>query len=172
MTKKFVLTAFAILAASLLALAQTEPQARPTAKPNPADRAEQVESAQKKSESDKVRHAEERSKGAAYSGKGEGGRKDAAEKEKRKKGKHKGKGKGRGKGKSKEKSKGKKKSRDYEGPDSDGDSSEGRSRPGVEEPKQPNPAGKEKTPGTPKVRRPGDRPSQGTEQQKDQKTRG
>lgn len=107
MIKKFVLTAFATLIASMIAVAQTE--TTPGAKTTPANKTERVGTAKTTKDADKVQHAEERSNGAAFSGKGKGGDRNTVDKDKKgkkdKKDKKKGKKHGKSKGKWKDQSK-------------------------------------------------------------------
>ena len=182
MKKKFILSAFTILLASLLAVAQSGPQARPSSKPSPANKTMKVEKAQKKDGAAKVEHAEKRSDGAAYSGRGKGGDKNTVEKGKRGKGKakghmkgqHKGKAKGKMKHKKKDKaykkwdSKNDRKSKDYEGHDGKPEGTKTRKSERTEQGNTP----REQTPTTNPNRRPGDRPAPGKEIKKDQKQRG
>lgn len=79
MTKKLVLTAFVALMSTFIALAQTDPQPRPAASPTPT-KIEKVDKNKSKEKSDKIEHAEKRSNGAAYSGRGKGGEKNTTEK--------------------------------------------------------------------------------------------
>ena len=116
MTKKIVLTAFVALFAASMAIAQTDPQPRPGAGTPTPQKIERIDNKPKTAkDAGKIENAEEKSNGAAYSGKGKGGDKDKVQKIENGKGKAKGKGHAHGKGKSKGKSKDKTKR--YEGPD-------------------------------------------------------
>ena len=167
MMKKFVLTAFVALIASVVALAQNRPAAQPETAP--ANKIERMENAKSTKDADKIGRAEERSKGSAYSGKGKGGKKDRVEKgEKGKKGK----GKGKSKGKFKNKNKSKDKAEGRTGRDGDDDDNKGRQqgerkrdqeRTGGEKAPTSNPT---PAPSEQKTRKAGDKPTPGTENRK------
>lgn len=176
--KKFALSAFLVLFAALIAIAQSDPQARPSAKPSPANKAAKVETAQPKADPTKVEHAEERSDGAAFSGRGKGGEKGSVEKGKRGKGKAKGhhKSKHKGKGQNKQKGQGddddngssRRGSKTEPGPRGD-EGPAGRPAGGTMKTRRPQstepaeaPAGTKK-PETTRGRKPGDKPTPGTE---------
>lgn len=123
MTKKLMLTALVAVFAATFALAQTKPQPRSNSKTSPANKTVKAQTAKEKdSDAAKIEHAEERSNGAAFSGKGKGGDKNMVDKE----GKNKGHAKGKHKNKAKSKNKGEDKgkfgnrhnNKTYEGPDS------------------------------------------------------
>lgn len=173
MIKKFVLTAFATLIASMIALAQTEPA--PSATSTPANKTERAGTAKSTKDADKVQHAEERSKGAAFSGKGKGkgGDKNTVDKDKKgKKDKKKGKKNGKSKGKSKDKAK---RNSNGEGNDDDNDGMKKakKSQQPAEQKRRQERTGGDKTPAptTPapseqKSRKAGDKPAPGTENPK------
>lgn len=167
MTKRIVLTALAAFMATVVALAQTEPA--PSKRTSPANKSEKVEKAQQKDKAAKVEHAEERSNGAAYSGKGKGGEKNMADKAKKDKAKGKKKGqKNKNKHKNKAKGKDAQKGKKSEDNDDKAPSDSGQEqRPGGTTQKAPT-----TTPTARKQRQPGDKPSPGTEQKKDDKSRG
>lgn len=159
MTKKFMLTAVAVLFSTLFALAQTEPLTQPV----PAGKSEKME---KKDKTDKIQNAEQRSNGAAFSGKGKGGDKDRVEKSKEK---DKAKAK-KEKKKKKDKVKKAKKNKKQGDNDSDSDTDTGNKEDKAPSDKwEQKPGSNEKTPGT---RQPGDKPADGTEMKKERKSRG
>jgi len=158
MTKKFMLTAVAVLFSALVALAQTEPQTQPV----PAGKTEKME---KKDKTDKVQNAEQRSNGAAFSGKGKGGDKDQVEKGGKAKDKAKAK-KDKKKKKNKVKKEKKNKKQGGNGSDADDDNPDATAPSGKWEQK---PASDENAPA---ARQPGDKPANGTEMKKERKTRG
>jgi hypothetical protein len=169
MTKRIVLTALVAFLATVVALAQTDPA--PSTQPSPANKTAKVQKAQKAQKKDKaakVEHAEERSNGAAFSGKGKGGEKNMTDKTKKDKAKAKKKGQ-KNKQKNKAKKQGAQNGKTYEGTDdkapSDGSGQE--QRPGGTNKEKPNTT----TPAR-KQRQPGDKPTSGTEQKKDNKSRG
>ncbi len=176
MTKKMLLSAFAILLASFAVMAQSDPQPAPVSKTSPADKSIKAEKARQTTDAAKAPRAEERSNGAAYSGKGKGGDKNTAEKEKRGKHKAKGKNKGKHKGKAKGKTKDKQKNKAYRGKDAKSDPmSKGYEgpddAPGNIKTQKSEKAKQEKaprtpTPGTTPSRKPGDKPTPGTEKQR------
>lgn len=184
MTKKLVLTAFVALVATAVALAQTtDPQ--PKKATSPANKTERMEKAQQKDKTDQVRHAEERSNGAAYSGKGKGGEKGTAEREKKGKGKAKGHDKQKAKGKEKHEGKGQK-AKDKKGKSGDdmedkdeqknpenGDkgTGNGKWRTG-DQPQKNGDAPAPKSIKTGGERKPGDKPAPGTEMKKVSKSKG
>lgn len=153
MTKKFMLTAVAVLFSALVALAQTESQTQPV----PAGKTEKME---KKDKTDKIQNAEQRSNGAAFSGKGKGGDKDQVEK-----GKAKDKAKAK-KEKKKKKDKVKKAKKNKKQGDNDSDNPDTTAPSDKWEQK---PVQNEKVPGT---RQPGDKPADDTEMKKERKSRG
>lgn len=162
MMKKLVLTAFVTLIATVIALAQTDPASN--AKTTRGDKTNRTEKAKSDKVADKVEHAEERSSGAAFSGKGKGANKGSVAKGEKGK-KEKGKGKGKGKHKNKHKSKGKSK-RDKAGErdDKDTDTNNQDRRQGTERKRDQERTGGEKAPTTKptpsgqKDRAPGDKP--------------
>lgn len=164
MTKRIALTAFVMLFAALVAMAQTDSQ-RPGTETSPANKTEKVHKAQSGDKADHARHAEERSNGNAFSGKGKGGDKDKVEKNGKghHKGKHKSKGKGKNKGNKAGTGENKEQRRSQTG-------EQNPQQPRSQRPEQPQ-TDKESLP-APKTRKPGDKPTPGTEQQKDQKSRG
>lgn len=182
MMKKIVFTAFVMFTAAIVAMAQTDPA--PKNQKKTADKSERMENAKSTKEADKIEHAEERSGGAAFSGKGKGGDKDQVEKEKKGKKGNKGKAKGKGKGKDKAKGKSKDKSKGNKEQDNDGDDDnrgkKEKDNKGAERKRDRDreQTGSERTPGTkpaptePKSRKPGDKPTPGTENPKGQKTGG
>ncbi|MBL7798387.1 MAG: hypothetical protein JNJ90_17965 [Saprospiraceae bacterium] len=160
MTKKFMLTAVAVLFSALVALAQTEPQTQPV----PAGKTEKME---KKDKTDKIQNAEQRSNGAAFSGKGKGGDKDQVEKGDKTKDKAKAK---KDKKKRKDKVKKAKKNKKQGDNNSDSDTDTGNKEDKAPSDKwEQKPGSNEKTPGT---RQPGDKPADGTEMKKERKSRG
>ena len=169
MIKKFVLTAFVALIASIVALAQNRPAAQPETAP--ANKTERMENAKSTKDADKIGRAEERSNGSAYSGKGKGkgGKKDRVEKGEKG---EKGKGKGKTKGKFKNKNKSKDKSEGKRGRDAGDDDNKGRQqgerkrdqeRTGGEKAPTSKPA---PAPTEQKSRKAGDKPTPGTENRK------
>lgn len=172
MIKKLILSAFVLLMASLVAMAQSDPQIRTNSKTSPATKDASAKKAPSTDEAAKAEPAEERpNRGRQESERGN------VEKEKRGKGKAKGHAKDKQKGKAKGKEKGKKndkankkqdskmdpKSRDYEGPDGNSETRKGRKAPKTEPGNTPQP----ETPGTTRGRKPGDRPAPGTELKKE-----
>jgi len=148
-----MLTAIAVLFSTLIALAQTEPQTQPVP-------AAKTEKAEKKDKTDKIKHAEQRSNGAAFSGKGKGGDKDQVEKDKAKPKKD----------KKKKKNKGKKAKKDKKQDGSGSGADEG--NPDAQTPSdkwEQKPAQEEKTPAT---RQAGDKSTDGSIIKKERKSRG
>lgn len=170
MTKKIVLTALVAVFATALALAQTDRKAAaPVSKTSPANKTEKVEKAQQKDKAAKIEHAEERSNGAAFSGKGKGGDKNTVDKQNKGKGKGKGKHHNKNKSKAKNGYKTKDKVKDKEKDDNDENVGE-KDRSGTQQGRKPG-TSTDKAP-MKKQRKPGDKPAPGTEVKKDQKTRG